>query len=461
MISRIVLALIFFSFFSFVKAQEKKEPLTRILFIFDASNSMHGKIKGVSKIQMAQKILSETLDSLQGLENLELGLRVYGHQKDIRKGQDCEDTKLEIPFSPGSNNAKAIKNKIQTINPKGTTPIAHSLEFADRDFPNCPECRNVVILITDGIEACDGDPCAISRALQSRGVILKPFVVGLGTANFSDEFRCIGDYYDASDAKTFEKVLKVVVNEAINSTTAQVNLLDVNGNVKETNVDFTLYDQNTGVIKYTYIHTMNREDRPDTLTLDPLPTYKMVVHTTPTVEVYDIKLEPGEHTIITADTPQGKLELKQRNLKLHKQKTLYCIIREDEDSQTLNVQSFDKIDKYLVGTYDIEILTLPRFYVDDVQIKQSETTTIQLPEGGLATFQTKPNEKGFGSLYKMDGDEMVWIYNLNEQNPNETLTMLPGNYKVVYRRESGKKTIYSIEKNFQVQSGKSTLIRLH
>ena len=129
MLFRLVLISILFNISSLI-AQDKKEPLTRILFIFDASNSMHGKIKGGAKIHLAQKILSETLDSLEGAENLEMAFRVYGHQKDIRLGpQDCEDTKLEVPFGNG-NNAQAIKNKIQTINPKGTTPIAHSLEFA-------------------------------------------------------------------------------------------------------------------------------------------------------------------------------------------------------------------------------------------------------------------------------------------------------------------------------------------
>ena len=56
---------------------------------------------------------------------------------------------------------------------------------------------------------------------------------------------------------------------------------------------------------------------------------------------------------------------------------------------------------------------------------------------------------------------MIWIYNLNSDNPNEILTMLPGHYKVVYRKETAKRTIYSIEKNFQIKSGASTLIRLH
>ena len=444
------------------RAQDNNDHLTRILFIFDASNSMYGQIDGSSKIKLAQEILGQTLDSLEGIENLELALRVYGHTKDIRKGpQDCNDTHLEVPF--GENNAAAIKHRIKTIQPKGTTPIARSLEFADQDFPDCPECRNVIILITDGIEACDGDPCAISRALQARGVILKPFVVGIGTASYSDEFRCIGDYYDASDAETFKKVMKIVVSEAINSTSAQVNLLDVDGKPTETDVAFTLYDQNTGAIKYNYVHTMNREGNPDTLTIDPITTYRLVVHTIPQVIKYDIKLEPGIHNIIEAETPQGLLKLNQNGVNnATVLSNLKCIVREDGEMETLYAQDFSETERYIVGTYDLEILTLPRFYVEDVQISQSETTSITLPQPGLVTFQTRnAQQKGNGSIYKMDGSEMIWVCNLDSNNPNDKLQLLPGNYKVVYRNNTAKKAIYTIEKNFTVTSGKSEVIKLY
>ena len=36
-----------------------------------------------------------------------------------------------------------------------------------------------MILITDGIEECGGDH-AISIALQKKGIVLKPFVIGVG-----------------------------------------------------------------------------------------------------------------------------------------------------------------------------------------------------------------------------------------------------------------------------------------
>ena len=100
-------------------------------------------------------------------------------RRKIRPGeQDCDDTKLEVPFAQG--NGEQIRNVLSNITPKGTTPIARSLEKAANDFPECANCRNVIILITDGIEACDEDPCAVSRALQQKGIILKPFVIGIG-----------------------------------------------------------------------------------------------------------------------------------------------------------------------------------------------------------------------------------------------------------------------------------------
>jgi len=135
------------------------EPNSRILFIFDASYSMAGAWEGEPRINVARRVLVEMVDSLAQLNNVEMALRVYGHQSPVPP-QDCSDTKLEVPFAP--NNAARIKQKIRFLSPKGTTPIAHSLELAAYDFPDCNNCRNIIILITDGVEACDGDPCAVS-----------------------------------------------------------------------------------------------------------------------------------------------------------------------------------------------------------------------------------------------------------------------------------------------------------
>ena len=110
---------------------EQDSEKIRILFIFDASNSMNAQWQNGSKMTIAKKLLTNTVDELRGVENTELGLRVYGHQFKILPGQqNCDDTNLEVEFSPGDGNIDKIKSKIRSIEAKGTTPIARSLEYS-------------------------------------------------------------------------------------------------------------------------------------------------------------------------------------------------------------------------------------------------------------------------------------------------------------------------------------------
>ncbi len=449
---------IFFLTFSHIAAaqQPQRKPipqLTRILFLFDASNSMYGQWQSGIKIDIAKKLFGELLDSIASIENLELALRVYGHQK-VVSPQDCDDTKLEVPF--GKKNTAAIKKRLSEINPKGTTPIARSLEASAGDFPDRTS-RNIILLITDGIEACDGDPCAISAALQKKGICLRPFVIGLGLdANYMKAFECIGSVYDASTENGFKNILSVIISQALNATTLQVNLLDINNKANETNVNMTFYDQYSGAVKYNYVHTFNDKGLPDTLKIDPLTTYKIVVHTIPSVTKEDIKLTPGKHNIVAIATPQGSLLLKTEGTSDYKK--LPCIIKKAKDCVTINVQDFNTTEKYIVGKYDLEVLTLPRTYVNNVEISQNHTTTVELPQTGIATITT-PNQ-GFGSLYVEEKSGLTWVTNLDKNLTNHNLVLLPGNYRVVFRSKTAKESILTFEKSFKVTSGTSSLIQL-
>jgi len=212
-------------------------PLTRILFIFDASKSMLGYWDSDAKINIARDYLIRIIDSLQYMENVEMALRVFGHQSTVPP-QDCSDSKLEVPFA--KNNASRIRQKLHFIEPRGTTPMANSLELAGGDFPPCSGCRNIIILLTDGIEECNGDPCKASYNLQKKGIVLKPFIIGIGMdEGFKETFKCIGNYFIAGREAQLKEFLNIVITQALNSTTAQVNLLDLQGNPTETNVDMT------------------------------------------------------------------------------------------------------------------------------------------------------------------------------------------------------------------------------
>src|SRR6187431_3087658 len=107
------------------KKQESKPILTRIEFLFDASQSMYGRWQSGPKIDIAKKLMSSILDSLRYVDNIELALRVYGHQKQFPP-QDCDDSRLEVPFTKG--NMSTIQEVLKNVVPRGTTPIAKSLE---------------------------------------------------------------------------------------------------------------------------------------------------------------------------------------------------------------------------------------------------------------------------------------------------------------------------------------------
>ena len=426
----------------------------RILFVFDASQSMYGRWQSDLKFNIARNILIKVLDSLQSFPNLEVALRLYGHQH-YWPPQVCTDTKLEVPF--GKNNFEIIKNKLNSITPKGTTPISYALEQAINDFPPCSNCRNVIVLITDGIEECNGDPCLASEKLQKGGIILKPFIIGIGT-NFEKAFDCVGTYLDAATEDNFSHALNIVVSRVLNPTTCQVSLLDANNRPTETNVPMTFYDSYNGKIQYNLVHTLNGYGVPDTLDIDPLITYDIVVHTIPPVSVDSVKLVSGTHTIIPVSVPQGILLLKMntQNATLKGMKT---IVRREGSVETINVQDIDQPEKYITGTYNLEILSLPRFYADNISVLQSHTTTVEIPVPGIAVIQKFV--KGYGSLFLEKDGKLEWIYTFRDSDPpQESLVLMPGHYRAIFRSRYVNRSSSTVESSFEVKSGTTTNVKL-
>ncbi|MBK9284266.1 MAG: VWA domain-containing protein [Sphingobacteriaceae bacterium] len=433
------------------------QTTNRILFIFDDSYSMYaGWNSPVPKIEVAKRVMGEFLDSLKNYPNLELALRCYGHNYDFKE-RNCKDSKLEVPFEPVSTAYLKIKQRINRLEPKGTTPIAYSLGECTADFTPKGGVRNIVILITDGIEECNGNPCQVSIELQKKGIFLRPFVIGVGLdIKFADIFGCMGKFYDVSNEANFKNVLKLVITEALSQTTVQVDLLDILKKPSETDVDMTFYEAGTNHVKYNYLHTINHRGKPDTLVLDPDLKYDLVVHTIPPQEKKDITIIKGKHNIIPVDAPQGYLKMEIEGSLSKYFPT--SIVRKKSEMKTLNVHDFGKTEKYIVGKYDLEILTLPRIYLKDVEIKQSSTNTIKIPASGTVLFSRQ--SLGSGSIYVDDGKTVTWVCNLNTAIPNEIIYLQPGKYKVLFRNQHDKMTTHTIERNFEVKSSTQQTIKL-
>lgn len=435
-------------------------PLTRMLFVMDASNSMNAFWGNQPKINTARELLLKSITQLEGQPDLEIALRLYGHQTPIEPGkQDCDDTKLEVPFS--SNSIPNIRTKLRATRCLGTTPIARSLEKAAGDFPpimfnDTRKVRNVIILITDGIEACDEDPCAVSRALQAKGIVLKPFVIGVGLTEMDRySLQCVGNYFDASTPELFEHVLQVVVTQALNSTTAQISLMTTDAKPTETDVAVTLYDQKTGQVRQHIEHTMDDRGLPDTLTVDPIFTYRVVAHTVPPSVRENVTVKPGIHNIIAIDAGLGTLSLRMGSGPSDAQQ-IACIVRRKGEMNTLLAQDLGTAQRYRVGAYDLEVLTLPRLLIPNVKVEQGKITEIAVPRSGVLNIL--PSAPGPGSIFLKKGDELEWVADLDPLAARAQFSLQPGQYQVIYRSRFAYRTELSITKDVTIESGRSATL---
>lgn len=408
-----------------------------------------------TRMAAAKEILSQAIEKLRGVEDLEIALRVYGHQSMINNEvQDCNDTKLEVPF--GKDRIDAIKIKVKGLTGKGATPIARSLEAAAADFPDTI-ARNFIILITDGLESCDNDPCVVAKKLREKGVKVTPFVIGLGMdLSYLEKFNCIGTFTDAESKESFKNVLTDIITKALISTSVQINLNTISKTPTETNVSLFLYEAGTKKLKYSFMHTLNRYGNPDTLILDPSLKYDLVVNTLPKLEKKNLSIKQFMHNTIEVDAGQGFLKFSNAISKEISNLNMRVMLK--GQTTTLNAQQLNSTQKYLVGSYDVEIFTLPRTY-KTIEISQSKTTIINVIASGTLNYTA---DKGLiGQIFTDKGDQTFeWVCDLKDGLNKDLWNLQPGSYKVIYREKDQKSSAYTKEKNFKIESNKTITLNL-
>ncbi len=436
-------------------SQKKDAPKqVRVLFVFDASKSMSARFESATRMDGAKNLFYRFIDSLGKNSNMQFALRMYGHTVKYPPG-DCGDSRLLVPF--GANNLTLIKQKVTEARPTGITPIEHSLTEAARDFKD-NKTTNIVILITDGIEECGGDPCRARQKLLEKGIVFRPFIIGIGlTPEQIKTFECVGDYYDFASAETFSAISNIIQEQRMLKTTVQVNIFDQGSRPQETNVNMTFYDEKRGAYKYNYIHTLNQQGNPDTLYVDEYPHYKVVAHTIPPTESPVQKLNTGKHNIIPIDAPQGYLRVNRQAGAYNFNEKVKFIVRKGEEMKTLNVQPLNNTEKYLIGEYDLEILTLPRIIKRKVMIRQSNTTELTIPNAGMVVVKTL--EPGDGSILVDIEGQLERVCNLGTAR-QEVYYLQPGNYVCVWRAKALRGSIYTVERKFTVRSDGQTVLEL-
>jgi len=438
-------------------ANKSAAQTTRVLFVFDASNSMKTMYDGKPRIEKAKELFYKFIDSLNNRKNYEFALRMYGNTVKYPPG-DCNDSRLMVSFA--KNNIQKIKDLVAAVQPTGITPIEHSLTQSANDFPDTKSI-NTIILITDGIEECGGDPCKAKLALQDKGIILKPCIIGIGlTIEQAKAFDCVGNYFSYEDPTAFSKTLDYVTSQTLNKTTAQVNLLDVSSKPIETNVNMTFYNEKTGDVMYNYVHSINASNNPDTIPMNENKQYTIIANTIPPKQIEHVKLNIGTHNTLPIDAPQGGLTIKRGTGVYNNNDKVKCVIRQAGSMKTLHVLDFNSYEKFIVGEYDVEILTLPRTYLYKLDVLQSTTKSVDVDDAGQIKI-TLP-EAGDGCiLQETSKGELIWVCNLQNNKTKQDFNLQPGNYRVTYRQKSLKQSIYTIEKSFTIKSNQYISVDLY
>ena len=176
----------------------------KVIIILDASGSMWAQIDGKPKLEIARESLRTVLQSVPADD--EIGFMAYGHRE---KGS-CEDIQLIVPPQAGS--ASAITDAADSLKFLGKTPLTAAVKQAAEAL-KYTEDKATVVLITDGLETCGGDPCALGKELEASGVDFTADVVGFGlTADEGKQIACLaentgGKYIQASDEKALQEAL--------------------------------------------------------------------------------------------------------------------------------------------------------------------------------------------------------------------------------------------------------------
>lgn len=153
--------------------------------IVDSSGSMAALTDtGMVRMDSAKAVLSQVISQLPVADNINVGLRVYGHRgdnTDAGRPESCVSSDLLVPMD--GVNPELLTQQVNALQPVGWTPIGYSLQQAANDFtqPAGDNVVNAIVMVTDGLETCDADPVAIAGELRASEKGIVTHVIGFGT----------------------------------------------------------------------------------------------------------------------------------------------------------------------------------------------------------------------------------------------------------------------------------------
>jgi hypothetical protein len=241
---------------------------TVFYIILDTSSSMGEVISGEVKLDIAKDVI---VDLLQDLPSGALvGVRTFGGH--------CSSNLL-APVAPLEE--VQLRTEILKLTPKGATPIALALEEAKEDMAAITGPK-LILLVSDGIETCKGDPVAAARDFIGAGLDLRIHVVGFDISRnvpARDQLIAIAEstgglYFDADNSEELRTALSIVAP-----------------------FSYTVYDEEGNVVFEGRIG----QDGPSL----PAGIYTVVIDTSPPITLTRVVVQGESTTLITLEQANG------------------------------------------------------------------------------------------------------------------------------------------------------------
>ncbi len=432
-----------------VQAQQPEK--TRLLLIMDCSNSMWDHWQSNSKIKVTQQVLLSFLDSISKQHDVDVALRVFGHLNKEQFG-----TRLEVPF--GSDNIYRLQSKIKTLVPQGGCTAAAALTDALSDFPATGSSRNLILIITDGMDDCDAEICDVARQVQLSGVVVQTFVLCIG-GNLSAHASCAGSVFPVVNEEEFSKTLYDIFRLSGHKAKVVLNMVDGSGDLYETEHPVAFYDHRTGVIRHSTIYSVDGKLKPDTLLMDPLVTYDMAVFTHPPLRREAMQFSIDRVNNIDITVSEGTLKVQYSGQRPQWQQTAVdVVVRRAGSGERVAAQEVGENGQYLAGRYDIEVQTLPITTLRGVEVRGNAATELSVPMPGMLVL-SKPKGITTGAIFRLRDGQMEFATDLNPSTAGERLLLQPGQYELVLHPQNTTKYDKVQTRRFVIESSQTTKIQ--
>jgi Mg-chelatase subunit ChlD len=200
--------------------------------ILDVSGSMAQVLDtGETRIDAAKRVLNEVIAAIPERKGVSVGLRIYGHEGDnTEAGKDvsCNASEPVVPVK--GVNKDELNTEIEALQPTGWTPIALSLQRAAKDFPKASDTvTNAIVLVTDGLETCGGDPAKAAATLRSGSTKVSTNVIGFALTG--DEQQTLASIAEKGDGKLLGAANADELNVALFSVLEELKIVAGHGYV--------------------------------------------------------------------------------------------------------------------------------------------------------------------------------------------------------------------------------------